>query len=986
MRRSHLVSSVCLSFVLAACGGAPTDGSRGQELGQSSAELLGALHGEELPTGARITPTAAPGSQLMSLNPDLAANPTYLADHAVSTAESPDGKTLLVLTSGYNLNNVVATGSAIPDQSTEYVFVYDISVNPPVKRQVIQVPNTFVGMAWNPSGNEFYVSSGGDDGLHVYAKGGSAFAEIAASPIAFHHGAAVGLQVAAASAGLAVDASGTTAVVANYENDSVSIVDLTTHTLVADVDLRPGKVDPSQSGVAGGEYPYGVVIKGNDRAYVSSQRDREVVIVDFKNGSPPHVAGRIAVGGQPNKMILDRKQSRLYVANGTSDTVSIIDTKTNTVLDEVGTTAPAWLFANREGLKGANPNALALSHDERTLYVTNGGTNSVAVIRLGDGDDDDDHDDRSDPEDRARLVGLIPTGWYPNDVSVSQKDDRLYVINAKSPTKAGCLDTAPPNYTSYYSCWNGNQYLWTLEKAGFLTIPVPSDAALNRLTWQVASNNGFQPDADDRRGERVMQALSQRIKHVVYIIKENRTYDQVLGDLPVGNGDPSLTIFGAALTPNFHSLATKFVALDNFRDSGETSGVGWNWTMGGRTTDAIEKTQPVNYAGRGFNYDWEGTNRNVNVGLGTVAERQAALPFFYPADPDLLPGTADVSAGEAAGHEGGTSYLWDAALRKGLSLRNYGVFGDLSRYFIPPSLPIYVPLDRHPFDDGVVQFYPAKAALQSLSDPYFRGYDNAYPDFWRFKEWEREFDQAASSGSLPNLMLVRFMHDHFGSFGSAIDGVNTPPLQIADNDYAVGLLVDKIAHSPFKKDTLVFVIEDDAQDGPDHVDGHRSIAFVAGPYVKQGAVISSSYNTVSMVRTITGALGLSALGLTDGLAPPMSNVFDLDADPNDWSYTALVPAILRTSALPLPPPTAMNESKSGSAFAARAPRHDAAYWERVTAGQDFTREDALDVGKFNQALWHGVMGELAAYPATRDQRDLSSNREDLLAAARGGAK
>jgi YVTN family beta-propeller protein len=983
MRSRHWVSSLCLSSLVAACGGAPADASHAEELGQSSAELLGVSRGEELPTGARITPTAAPGSQFMSLNPDLPANPTYLADHAVSTAVSPDGKSLLVLTSGYNLNNVVATGSAIPDQSTEYVFVYDISVNPPIKRQVVKVPNTFVGMAWNPSGSEFYVSSGGDDGLHVYSRTGGTFAEVSTGPIAFHHGAAVGLEVAAASAGLAVNSSGTTAVVANYESDSVSIVDLKTRALVADVDLRPGKVDPAQQGVAGGEYPYGVIIKGEDRAYVSSQRDREVVIVDFKSGAAPHVTGRITVGGQPNKMILDGKQRRLYVANGNSDTVSIIDTKTNTVLDEVGTTAPGWLFGNRDGLKGANPNSLALSHDERTLYVTNGGTNSVAVIRLGDGDDDD----RSDPDDRARLVGLIPTGWYPNAVSVGAKDDRLYIVNAKSPTKAACLDTAPPNYTSYYSCWNGNQYLWTLEKAGFLTVPVPSDASLNRLTWQVADNNNFQTGAADRRDDLIVDVLSHRIKHIVYIIKENRTYDQVLGDLPVGNGDPSLTIFGAATTPNFHALAKTFVDLDNFRDSGETSGVGWNWATGGRTTDAIEKTQPVNYAGRGFNYDWEGTNRNVNVGLGTVAERQAALPFFYPADPNLLPGTADVSAGEAPGHEGGTSYLWDAALGKGLSLRNYGVFGDLARYSVPPSLPIYIPLDRHPFDDQVVQFYPTKAALQTRSDPYFRGFDNAYPDFWRYKEWEREFDQAAAAGSLANLTLVRLMHDHFGSFGSAIDGINTPELQMADNDYAVGLLIEKIAHSPFKKDTLVFVIEDDAQDGPDHVDGHRSIAFVAGPYVKQGAVISSSYNTVSMVRTITGVLGLGSLGLTDGLAAPMSNVFDLDANPNDWTYAALVPAILRTSALPLPPPTAMIDSRGGSAVAAQAPRHDAAYWERVTAGQDFTREDALDVSKFNQTLWHGVMGEVAAYPAIRDQRDLSSNREALLSETpRGGAQ
>jgi hypothetical protein len=455
-----------------------------------------------------------------------------------------------------------------------------------------------------------------------------------------------------------------------------------------------------------------------------------------------------------------------------------------------------------------------------------------------------------------------------------------------------------------------------------------------------------------------MAFLRSRIKHVVYIIKENRAYDQVLGDLPRGNGDPLLTLFPEATTPNHHGLASQFVTLDAFQDTGETSGVGWNWTVSARTTDSVEKTQPVNYAGRGLNYDWEGTNRNINVGVATLAERLALDPAT-PGDPDLLPGTSDVASGDPAdGEAAGASYLWDGALRKGLTIRNYGCFGDLTRYFVPSASPIFTPLDRHPFSSGTRQFYPAKAALQATSDLYFRGFDTSYPDYWRFKEWEREFDQFAESGDLPALEFVRFPHDHFGSFGSAIDDVNTPERQMADNDYAVGLVVDKIAHSRFHDTTLIFVIEDDAQDGPDHVSAHRSIALVTGPYVKQGAVVSTPYNTVSMVKTIEEVLGLEPLGLNDALAAPMADVFDARLSPAAFTYTAKVPEILRATALPVPAATALNTVAHPISVATMAGHrhHGAAYWERVMRGQNFNREDALDTPRFNRALWRGIMG------------------------------
>ena len=456
--------------------------------------------------------------------------------------------------------------------------------------------------------------------------------------------------------------------------------------------------------------------------------------------------------------------------------------------------------------------------------------------------------------------------------------------------------------------------------------------------------------------------------NVVYVVKENRTYDQILGDLDRGNGDPALAAFPDRLTPNHHELARQFVTLDNFHDSGETSGVGWNWTMAGRTTDVIEKTQPVNYAGRGLSYDWEGTNRNLNMGMATAAERAAAnpvLPAVAGAFPDLagmLPGAKDVSSPQDA--EGGTTYLWENALRSGLTVRNYGCFGDLARYVLPPPFDVFnVPLDRAPFQKGHVQFFPASPGLLEHSDPFFRGFDMRLADFWRVKEWEREFDGFVASAELPALSLVRLPHDHTGSFADALDGVDTPDTQVADNDYALGLLVEKISQSRFADDTLVFVIEDDAQDGPDHVDAHRSVAYVLGPYVRRGAVVSHHYTTVSMVRIIEDVLGLPHQGLTDGLAEPMVDVFERKARP--WPYHARVPAVLRATQLPVP------------GGRAERPRGSTAFWARATAGMNFDREDAIDSARLNEIMWAGLMGS-ARYPEVRHGKDLSRHREQLL--------
>jgi hypothetical protein len=270
---------------------------------------------------------------------------------------------------------------------------------------------------------------------------------------------------------------------------------------------------------------------------------------------------------------------------------------------------------------------------------------------------------------------------------------------------------------------------------------------------------------------------------------------------------------------------------------------------------------------------------------------------------------------------------------------------------------------------------PTNATLAPFTDPYFRGFDNNFPDYYRYTEWEREFNANYAKGGLPNLSLVYLMHDHTGNFGTAIDGVNTPELQEADNDYAVGLLVQKIANSPiYANNTLIFVIEDDSQDGADHVDSHRTIAFVAGAYVKQGAVVSTQYNTLDFVRTMEEVLGLPQMNLNDALARPMADIFN--TTPSNWSFTATPSTYLYATQLPLPQSAGLIVPKS---------KHSAQYWAQVTKGMDFTDADRIDSAVYNRILWKGMMGN-RPYPAGPTRLDLRKDRKELLASYRRSLK
>ncbi|HXV00443.1 MAG TPA: hypothetical protein VG166_08090 [Caulobacteraceae bacterium] len=928
-----------------------------------------ALAGPEItPTGQAITPTAAPGAIFQSLNPDLPGDPAYTAGQASALALSPDGRTLLVLTSGFN-RVFGSDGKIAADRSNEYVFVYDVSGPAPVKRQVLAVPDTFLGLAWAPAGDRFYVSGGVDDDVLEFVGAAGAMRRGRVFPLG--HKAGLGLGVKPAAAGLAVSPDGRRLLAANFQNDSVSLIDLTSGA-VTETDLRPGAADPARRGVAGGSFPRAVVWTSSGKAYVASQRDREVIALTL-GPRGVRIGRRIPTRGQPTALAVGRA-GRLFVALDNTDAAAVVDTASERIIETIPTAGlPSW---GHRGLGGAGSNALALSPDGASLLVTDGGENAVAVIRLDAmargvlararrGDDDE-----TPPRRRSAVVGMIPTGWYPTAVAVRPDGRRIFVVNGKSntgPVPANCRNTLSIDLAGADACHRANQYVWQLEKAGFLTLPAPGPGALGVLTRQVAVNNRVY--AGTSQADKAKLAfLRAHVRHVIYVVKENRTYDQFLGDLEVGDGDPRLALFPQPMTPNQHALARRFVDLDAFYDSGESSNTGWNWTVAARTNDFTEREAPVNYANRGLQYDQEGDNRNVNVGFATSAERVEAQPLS-PADPDILPGPADVAALDGPNGARERGYLWDQALAAHLSVRNWGFYGDLALYshFAGKAR---TPRLREPWKAGVRVFTPTKASLTAISDPYFRGFDQGFPDYWRFEEWAREFDGFVAADRAPQLMLVRLPHDHTGDFAEAIDGVNTVETELADNDYAVGLLVEKVAHSPFAKDTLIFIVEDDAQDGPDHVDAHRSIALIAGPYVKQGAVVSHRYATVNLVRTMEEILGLGPMGLTDGEAEPMSEVFDIGRP--DWTFEAAVPAVLRSTALPLPPAKA---ARLGCATASRS----SAYWTRVMAGQDFTREDHLATPAFNLALWRGLKGE-APYPTVRDGKDLRQDRRRLLAA------
>jgi DNA-binding beta-propeller fold protein YncE len=908
---------------------------------------LGSPKSTFLPTGLSVTPTAPPNSTFQALNPGLPQVPSFVADGAYTTAVSPDGNTLLVLTGGYN---DIQTGPSTYN-SNEYIFVYNISSKTPVLSQVIQTPYAFVGLAWAPNGQTFYISTASADSVVSYQLVSNQWT-VVGSPVELGFSTAYGLypgDYPALAGGLITTQDGSIVVVTDYSNDSVSFVSVNSSgvatSVISTLDLRPGVINSADSGVPGGEYPFWVSVVGNSTAYISCARDREIDVVNFSTPASPTLVTRITTAGTPLKTLLDSTQSYLYVAEDNSDLVEIISTSTNTLFQSSIVSAPDEpAFAAARHYKGSAPNSLAISPDGSTLYVTLGGANAVSVV--------------TGIPAHPTVTGLIPTGYYPNAISLSNDGTYAYVANGKGVTG--------PNPGETYYNGQPNQYVEQLQKGYLQSFQIPSASELKKLTALVAKNDHYGSQLTSQQ-QAVISFLQKHIKHVIYLVKENRTYDQILGDLPIGNGDPSLVDFGQAITPNYHTIAQQFVDLDNYYVPGDVSGDGLVWSFAGRENDLTTKSIPGDYSVQGEPYDSEGQNRDLNMGFATNAERIIWEPIGTT-DPNILPGTLDVGAcdGPDAG-DFQTGYIWDAVTRAGLVLRNYGYDCDESEYYAVPT-----PLTLYPFTIHERVAFPSRVELMSdtVTDPYFRSFDNNFPDWYREWEWQREFKGYVKNNNLPALSMVRFMHDHMGDFGTAIQGVNTPEYQQADNDYATALLIEAVANSPYASDTLIVAIEDDSQDGADHVDSHRSTCYIVGPYVAQGVVVSTAYTTVNLIATIEDILGTDHVDALTASATPMTDVFDTKQA--TWSFKAVPSSYLYNTQLPLPP-------RQANAGPIPKATHDAAYWARVTKGFNFVREDAIkDVNKFNRIIWEGLHGKNVPYPTVRTGADLRQNRASIL--------
>ncbi len=546
-------------------------------------------------TGQQITPLAPRGARFTYMNPGLSNYPGHVVGQGVTGVVSPDGKTLLVLTTG-DYGIYTPTGSQDSAASTDWIFVYSIASPVPVQTQAIQVLNTYNGIVWDPSGTAFYVAGGRNDNMHVYKATAGVWAEAAGSPVALGHTSQAG-GTSPEAAGIAISSDGTKIVVTNYENDSISVLTQAAGvwSKTSDYDLRPGIENSALSGTPGGAYPFWVSIANNNTAYVSSMRDREIDVVNITSALAPSLTARIKLTGQPLKSTLNAAQTTLYVAEDQSDEVAVINTIANTLTTEFGVGGPTGVIpAALAGLSGNNTNSVTISPDQTTLYVTNGNMNNIAVVsvaQIGSGNP---------------VLGLIPTGMYPNSVATSNNGLYLYVVNGKSPAgpNAGhchgnsAADPVEAVTLTTAQCNASNGYSLQLTKAGVQFIPVPPASQLAALTNQVAVNNNY-ASTETPATTTTMNFVASKIQHVIYIIKENRTYDQILGDLPIGDGDPALTEFGSAITPNLHNFAQNFVTLDNFYDISEVSYDGWAWSTGALAPDIVIRQTPVNYSFRG---------------------------------------------------------------------------------------------------------------------------------------------------------------------------------------------------------------------------------------------------------------------------------------------------------------------------------------------------------------------------------------------------
>ncbi|MGI8811162.1 MAG: bifunctional YncE family protein/alkaline phosphatase family protein [Pyrinomonadaceae bacterium] len=795
----------------------------------------------------------------------------------------------------------------------------------------------------------------------------SAFAENAPSPSYNGNIAAV------YPTGIALSPDGETLFSANNLGDTLGIVsDLRGNRKITRIDLHRTAATPFL-------YPYDVKLltRGTivQKAYVSLWGDGSIAVVPRGSGGRVR---HITVDRHPTAMMLDGAQRRLFVVNSNADIVSVIDTATDRVIERINVR-----LSETEQI-GASPEGLALSDDERTLYVANAKANAVAVIAL------------SESTQPSKLLGFIPTGNYPSAIAVA--GNRLFIANGKgtgmenSSLRVNDSGLYPnmPNTAFPGSGYNKRgMYSVGIVAGNISFLNVPDERQLFDYTKAVMRNNGLiaHPKRD------IFPEGRSPFKHVIYVIRENRTYDQVLGDVAASgdgtkaDGDPSVTIFGGGavarspkgepqnITPNAHAIAARFGLLDRFFVNAEASPDGHNWSTAAFSSDYIDKAFRWNYSGRGRTYDYEGFNRLPSydppanqppVALPSVFDlpaTEADIANFLKKYVPYLNGGRDVGEPESL-------YLWDAAKRAGLTYRNYGEFvasvsaADLKEVNDrkPKSYPDLSP---------TLTAFATKRSLEGHFAPEARNFDMATPDAMtadsyraaiegkstqtaaitdangdarfrgtsRFGSWLKEFrgyvadSQSGRGETLPNLSIVRISNDHTAGMSRTLP---TPQFFVADNDYALGRIVEEVSKSPYWKDTAIFVVEDDAQDGPDHVDAHRSPALVISAYNRRGALVHEFHNTVSLIRTIELCLGIAPMNFLDSNATPI-DIFT--STPDFRPFSAELPTVALDN---LRPP-------------ARPTQAMLRYME-ITDSQDLRHADMADPRELNEAIWFSVRG------------------------------
>ncbi len=584
---------------------------------------------------------------------------------------------------------------------------------------------------------------------------------------------------------------------------------------------------------------------------------------------------KINVGDHPNDICLTQNGKYLFVANANDNSVSIIDISTKKVIETLTTS----LYPDAP--KGSTTNGLALSPDEKTLYIANADNNCLSIF------------DVSKPG-KSISKGFIPTGWYPTCVKAI--GNRIFVTNGKGFSSFANPDGPDPiGKKEQLGYQQGDtskikivQYIGGLFIGTMSIIEIPDAKKLALYSRQVYQNTPYTKESElfskGEEGNPIPQKVGgiSPIKHVFYIIKENRTYDQVLGDIKEGNGDTSLVLFGEKITPNQHKLARDFVLLDNFYVDAEVSADGHNWSMGAYANDYLEKNWVTSYGGRGGTYDAEGTREIANNKNG---------------------------------------FIWNYCQRAGVSYRTYGEFADDYK----PNLPV----------------------LKNHFCPYYTSWDQTVRDTTRVSQWKRDFDSLVSANALPQLSTLRIINDHTEGLSK---GRPTPFAHTADNDLAVGMFIDYLSKSTVWRESVVFILEDDAQDGPDHVDAHRSPAYIAGPFVKRNFVDHTPYTTSGMLRTIELILGLPPMSQYDAAATPLWRCFT--SIPNESAYNYLPAQVDITEKN-----TATNElSKKSAAF-------------------NFTKEDAVNDAEFNEVLWKGIKGMNSVMPSPKRAAFLSIRKD-----------